>query len=139
MEPSRTAPARVPRKVSERTAKDALNAQLAKSHREAMDLFTQQMDAVAELESLMTGPRRSLFSGRTAHYSTLLQTASALENAAFNVENALLNNDFESWGYYPETEPVNIPKQCARGIVLEAEKPEKNEVRAAEGKIACGF
>jgi hypothetical protein len=130
------------RKVTERHAREALNAQLAKSQRDALDLFSQQGDAIDELDTLMSGAKSSFSGGKMSHYANLLQTASALDNAAFNLENALLTNDFQAWSDYSDVEPVNIPKQFARARILEA--PTKAALAGAaidpsEVRMPCGF
>jgi hypothetical protein len=129
------------KKVTERDAQEALNAQLAKSHRETLELLSTEVDALAELDALMSGAKPSFTGGKMKRYSTLLQTASALDNAAFNVESALLTNDYTAWADYSDVEPVNIPKQFARGIVPQPQ----SQSRRVDGndrpdfRISCGF
>jgi hypothetical protein len=127
------------RPVTERHAQDLLDAQLAKAHRDALDLFMEQADAMAEVEALISGAKPFGGSGVGRHAS-LAQTASALDNAAYNVESALLTGDFEAWADYSGVEPVNIPRQFARAGVpaAPAEQPaapdDDDDVR-----FPCGF
>jgi hypothetical protein len=101
--------------VTEGQAQEALNAQLAKSHRDARNALLQQLDAHAELDALISGTKSSFSGRKMGHYSHLFPTSGVLDNAAFNLEKALLTNNFEDWADYSEVEPVNIPRQFQRG------------------------
>jgi hypothetical protein len=132
----------VVRTVDEREASDALHAQPAKSHRDSLYSFSQQVNALSELDTLLSGARSSLSGRKMIHYSTLFETAGVLNNAAFNLENALLTNDFENWADHSGVDPVNIPKQFERGLVPEVpldRQPAHSGQDGVEVRLPCGF
>lgn len=125
-------------KSSYQSAIEALQNQLKKSHQESMKYFMQRSEAITQLNAIANGAKLKASTGKNTQYSTLYETTSSYENAAYAIESALLTNNF-SPADFSGVAMVNIPNQFKRAteIAKQAELEVQNEDSDDE-PIYCG-
>jgi hypothetical protein len=123
--------------VTEQSARDFLDLQLAECHRHALEFFSQRSEANLELDTLASGLKLRIQSGALNQYAPLLQSAGALDNAAFAVERALLTGDF-TCDDYADVAPVNIPKVFTNVLVPDL-TTDAGDMSEDEMRVVCGL
>jgi hypothetical protein len=123
--------------VTEQSARDFLDLQLAECHRHALEFFSQRSEANLELDTLASGLKLRIQSDTLNQYAPLLQSAGSLDNAAFAVERALLTGDF-ACDDYADVPPVNIPKVFASVLVPDLATDAGDESED-EMRVMCGL
>lgn len=126
-------------KSSYQSAIEALQNQLKKSHQESLKYFMQRSEAIAQLNAIANGAKLKASTGKNTQYSTLYETTSSYENAAYAIESALLTNNF-SPADFSGVAMVNIPNQFKRAteITNQPEPEVQNEDSDSDEPIFCG-
>ncbi|KAK8889333.1 hypothetical protein M9Y10_034079 [Tritrichomonas musculus] len=125
-------------KPSYQSAIEALQNQLKKSHQESMKYFMQRSEAISQLNAIANGAKLKASTGKNTQYTTLYETTTSYENAAYAIESALLTNNF-SPADFSGVAMVNIPSQFKRAAEVknQTESDAQNE-ESDDEPIFCG-